>query len=137
MEDCIFCKIVKGEIPGIKIFENDFVIVIMDIMPLSDGHVLVIPKEHHETIFDMNEILAAEIMKATWKVANVLKKILEPEGLNILQNNYPAANQLVPHFHVHLIPRRDGDNLNIGKWTAGQAPQEDLNNIAEQLKQLL
>ena len=132
--DCIFCKIIAKDIPSDIIYESELVLVFMDIMPLSDGHVLVLPKAHYETIFDMNEALSGEIMKVAWKVANVLKKTLEPDGLNLLQNNYKAANQVVPHFHLHLIPRNTGDNLNVGKWTPKKSDKENLKQITKQLK---
>jgi len=137
MEDCVFCKIVQGEIPSTKIYENDLVFVMMDIMPLSEGHILVLPKAHHETIFDMNEQLAGEIMKVVWKVANVLRKSVEPDGMNILQNNYAAAGQVVPHFHMHLIPRNQGDGLRLGRWNAKQADPNQLKTLAEELRQIL
>ena len=137
MEDCIFCKIVRGELPCHKVFENDLVIAIMDIMPASDGHTLVMPKAHYETVFDMNEELAGEIMKVSWRLANVIKKTIEPDGMNIVQNNYPAANQVVPHFHLHLIPRNKDDGLGIGRWKPQESEQEKLERIASQIRQVM
>jgi histidine triad (HIT) family protein len=137
MEDCVFCKIVKGELPSVKVYENDLLLVIMDIMPLSDGHTLILPKAHHETIFDMNESLAGEIMSTTWKLANVINKTIEPAGLNILQNNGSAAGQVVPHFHIHLIPRGENDNLKIGNWNAHKADPKYLETLASGLRRIL
>ncbi|MCP4294697.1 MAG: HIT family protein [Proteobacteria bacterium] len=137
MEDCIFCKIVRGELPSLNIYENDLLIVIMDIMPLSEGHTLILPKAHHETIFDMNESLACQIMSATWKVANVINKTVEPSGLNILQNNKTAAGQVVPHYHVHLIPRNEGDGLKVGQWSAEKADPKRLETLANELRRVL
>ncbi len=137
MEDCVFCKIVSGDLPSLKIYENDLLAVIMDIMPLSEGHTLILPKAHHETIFDMNESLACEIMRATWKVANVIKKTVESAGLNIQQNNGSVAGQIVPHFHVHLIPRNEGDGLTVGQWNAQKADPKRLKILADELKLVL
>ena len=137
MTDCIFCKIVKGELPCHKVYENDAVLVFLDINPLSLGHTLVIPKEHYETIFDMNEALSGEIMKAGWKIANVIKEIMIPDGMNLLQSNYKAANQIVPHFHLHLIPRFENDGLRLAHWKLVPAEQEKLTQLAAQLRQLV
>ena len=137
MDDCIFCKIVKGDIPCHKIYENDLIIVILDAMPLCDGHTLVMPKAHYQTIFDMNESLAAEIMKVSWRVSNVLAKTLEAEGLNLVQNNNRVASQIIPHFHMHLIPRKSNDGLNIGSWAGIKATDERLQQIASQLKKAI
>src|SRR5881296_4049373 len=110
MTDCVFCRIRDGRTPAMKVFEDERTICIMDINPLSAGHCLVLSKAHAATIFDAQVVdLQAAIVTAQ-RVAIALKQTLEPDGLNVLQANGPAAFQSVAHFHLHLIPRwmRDG-----------------------------
>lgn len=137
MTNCLFCKIVSGELPCHKIYENENILAFLDINPLNMGHALIIPKEHYETIFDMNEGLSGEIMKAGWKVANVVKEVLVPDGMNLLQSNYKAANQIVPHFHLHIIPRFEEDGLRMADWKLVPAENEQLTKIADQLREML
>src|SRR5216110_1665874 len=114
MPDCVFCKIRDGQIPAMKVFEDARTICIMDINPLNPGHCLVLSKAHAATIYDAEIVdLQAAIVTAK-RVALALKASLDPEGLNVLQANGPAAFQSVAHFHLHLIPRwmRDGK----GRW---------------------
>lgn len=134
MEDCIFCKIIAGEIPCHKVFENDQVLAFMDINPIHEGHLLVLPKKHHETIFDMDEELSLEVMRVTRLLANRLKEEFKIEGLHLIQNNYKAASQEVPHFHMHLIPRHTGDGIQAFKWKLVEGDHEKLAQQAEQLK---
>ncbi len=135
--NCTFCRIVEGELPSHKVYENNRILAIMDIMPLNEGHVLVMPKDHYQTVFDLDEDLAGEIMKVAWNVANTIDEILEPDGLNILQNNRGAAGQLVPHYHVHLIPRNHNDDIGLGQWKARKADSEKLEIIADQLRRIV
>lgn len=107
MTECIFCKLINGEIPSAKIYEDDHVFAFMDIMPLTKGHVLVIPKEHKESIYDLSEDQASNLFKVVPHLANVLKESYHPAGMNILNNNGAPAGQSVFHFHLHLIPRYD------------------------------
>jgi len=109
--DCLFCKIVAGQVPTTKIFENDSVIAIMDISPWTMGHCLVIPKTHAATIWEITEEDAVEVMKAARKLAAAVKKAFRPDGLNLLQSNGHAAWQSVGHFHLHLIARWFSDSL--------------------------
>ena len=104
-EDCPFCKIGSGEIPAKKVFENDIAVAFLDINPRNPGHTLVIPKKHYETLFDMPSEEAGELFEVVTEVANAVKSGVNADGLNISQNNYRAAGQLVPHLHFHLIPR--------------------------------
>jgi histidine triad (HIT) family protein len=109
--DCLFCRIVAGELPSTKIFDHDSVIAIMDISPWTKGHSLVIPKAHSANIWEISEEDAAEVIKAARKLAAALKKAFQPDGLNLLQSNGHAAWQSVGHFHLHLIPRWFSDSL--------------------------
>ncbi|MEO2154527.1 MAG: HIT family protein [Nanoarchaeota archaeon] len=131
-DDCIFCKIVRGEIPSYKIFENEKVIAILDIRPANKGHILVIPKEHYENIFDISEESLVEVIKVARKLAKIF---MDYDGLNLLQNNKEQAGQVVKHFHLHIIPRIKGDeNRIIFHWNPLQLSQKDFEEIAQELK---
>jgi histidine triad (HIT) family protein len=117
MEDCIFCKIVKGEIPSYKIYEDDQVLAFADINPITNGHTLIIPKAHAENIWQISEADLGAIHKASKKVAEALKIALQPEGVACLQLNGRAVNQLVMHYHLHLIPKASGEpELSMTAW---------------------
>ena len=132
--DCLFCKIVNGEIPCTKIYENDMVLSFMDISPMNDGHMLVIPKNHGSTILELPEKDFLAVMSATQKVAQAVKNALNPDGINILQLNGEAANQVVPHLHVHIVPRWSGDGLTVSKWVPVQGDMEQISQFADKIR---
>lgn len=111
MDDCLFCRIVAGELPSQKLLEDDSTLAFMDINPWSRGHCLVISKEHGATIFDLSEESAVGIMRVAHRLAPAVKAAVEADGLNLLQSNGRAAWQQVDHVHMHLIPRWFGDPL--------------------------
>lgn len=111
--NCIFCKILNGEIPSNKVFENDNFIAILDAFPANEGHTLVIPKKHYENIFEIDENTLKEGYAIAKKIANSIKKALNVEDINILQNNGALAGQTVNHFHIHIIPRKENDKVVI------------------------
>lgn len=111
MEDCIFCKISRGEASGSKIFENDHVCAFLDIFPVNKGHCLIVPKEHYETILDIPENLLKELVVVLKKVATAVKKATNADGISVGQSNFRAAGQVVPHFHFHVMPRFATDGL--------------------------
>lgn len=129
-EDCIFCKIANGEIPSTTIFENEEFKVFFDINPASKGHCLIVPKEHYDNIFDIDKEVAGRLFSLAASVAGSLKKQLNCEGMNLVQNNGEIAGQTVFHFHLHLIPRYTGDTVNV-KWAPGQADVEELAKLAK------
>jgi len=106
---CVFCAIRDGRLPAITLAEDARAFAVLDINPIHDGHTLVIPRAHAETIFEIAEEDVVATMRLARRVAAGIRKALRPDGLNLLQNNGPAAFQSVPHFHVHLIPRWDDD----------------------------
>jgi histidine triad (HIT) family protein len=110
MSDCVFCKIRDGQIPSMKIHEDERTLCIMDINPLNAGHCLVITRTHAATLFDSDTADLAAAMSTARRVALAIREALKPDGLNVLQANGAAAFQSVPHFHLHLIPRwtKDG-----------------------------
>ncbi|MDO5388870.1 MAG: HIT family protein [Clostridia bacterium] len=111
--DCIFCKIAKGDIKSTVIFENNDFKVILDVNPANIGHCLVVCKNHYENIIDMPEELVKEGFAIAKKIAAAVKKATDCDGVNILQNNGIAAGQTVFHFHIHIIPRFDGDSVDV------------------------
>ena len=110
---CVFCKILNGEIPGSKIYENEYCIAILDISQTTKGHTLVIPKRHVENIFDLNSKESKAIMDACVYVANKLKEKLGVENINLLNNSGTLAGQVVMHFHMHIIPRYENDEFKV------------------------
>lgn len=115
MDNCIFCKIVKGEIPSATIFENEEFKVILDRFPSNEGHVLILPKQHCANIFDIDSDCAGRLFSLAVKIAGVMKNSLGFTDMNVLQNNGEIAGQTVHHFHMHLIPRYENDGIQI-KW---------------------
>lgn len=110
---CVFCKIINGEIPCFKLYENGFVTCFLDISQATKGHTLIVPKKHVENVFSLNEEEASEIMKAAVIVSNLLKEKLGVENVNLLNNSGSLAGQTVMHFHLHVIPRYEGDNVKL------------------------
>ncbi|AMQ05180.1 MULTISPECIES: HIT family protein [Sporosarcina] len=107
MTECIFCKIIEGTIPSVKVYEDEHVLAFMDIVPVTKGHVLLIPKTHRENIYDLTAEEAAQLFSVVPKIANAIKDEFKPAGMNLLQNNGAYAGQAVFHSHLHLIPRYD------------------------------
>ena len=133
MSDCLFCKIIDGQIPSLKVYEDEHVYAFMDIMPLTKGHTLLIPKTHCQDLFDMPEEVARNLYAAAPKVANAIKAAFNPAGMNTVNNNGAAAGQTVFHYHLHLIPRYDeNDGLKV-EWNSRQAefPTEVLIELKE------
>ena len=132
-DDCIFCKIAAGEIPSRKIYEDKDLIAIMDLNPTSKGHSLIIPKEHCTNIYDIDEDIAAKVMKTAKKLATKMTVALNCDGFNLLQNNGETAAQTMFHFHMHLIPRyKDADN-NMLKFTSVSFSDEEMDAIRDQI----
>ena len=111
MEDCIFCKIIRGEIPSAKVLETDDVLAFLDINPVSKGHTLVIPKSHYESFPEIPVDIFAHLAEALQKIGTAVKSQLNSAGFNILLNNDRAAGQLIDHSHFHLIPRNEADGV--------------------------
>ncbi len=117
--DCIFCKIVAGEIPCFNLYEDDETLAFMDINPANPGHVLAIIKAHHENVHEVPDDLIGACARTAKKVAAAVEAALSPDGINLIQANGPGALQSVPHFHIHVLPRIEGDDLKLN-W--GQIP---------------
>lgn len=135
--ECLFCKIINGDIPCTKVYENDKVLSFMDINPMSEGHLLVIPKHHGVTINEVPEKDFLAVMSAVKKIAQAVKEALNPDGMNILQLNGEAANQVVPHLHVHIVPRWSGDGLTVSRWDPVPGDMERISQVSEKIQKFL
>lgn len=131
--DCIFCKIAKGEIPSTTVYEDDDFKVILDINPANLGHSLVICKHHFANIFEMPEDLTAKGFVVAKKVASAVQNATHCDGINILQNNGEMAGQTVFHFHIHILPRLEGDLVDI-KFGGFNAEEDRVAQIGEEIK---
>jgi len=134
--DCIFCKIVAGEVPCFRLFEDAETLAFMDINPVHDGHCLVIPKAHYRTIFE----IAPEAMEAAGhtavRLAKAVNTAIKPDGLNLVQSNGPGAAQSVGHVHIHVLPRRIGDALLVN-WELKPGDMAHIAEIAERIRGFL
>ena len=130
----IFAKILRGELPAIKVYEDDQVLAFMDIMPQADGHTLVIPKSPAETLMDLDPKAATYTIQIVQKVAKAIKKALDAKGIVLMQLSGAAAGQTVPHVHFHLIPSSVHD---LGKHAVQMGDQEKIKALAEKIKAAL
>ena len=133
-DDCIFCKIIKGEIPSFTVYEDEDFKVILDRFPGAAGHVLIIPKTHYSDMFELSEEAAAKLYPLAKKIAERVKEVTGSEGINIVQNNGEAAGQSVYHFHLHIIPRKMGDGIILNKSSNMDTTIDELEAIWHELK---
>ena len=132
--NCIFCKIIAGEIPSRTIYEDEEFKVFLDVSPSGKGHALLVPKEHYADLYAIDEEVAARAMKLAKKLATHMTAKLGCDGFNLLQNNHEAAGQTVFHFHMHLIPRYEGaKNSDILKWSNESFSAEEMDEIKNTL----
>lgn len=130
---CIFCQIRDGQIPSVRVYEDALTLVFMDINPVNDGHLLIIPKSHAETIFDISPTDLTAVTATSKKVAEAIHQALQPEGLNLYQANGTAASQVVPHFHLHLIPRWKGDGKGFD-WKLHKGDADRIRDTAAKIR---
>jgi histidine triad (HIT) family protein len=133
MSDCVFCRIVAGQIPSTKVFEDEHALAFMDLGQVNPGHVLVAVKKHAASIFELEEVQAGALARATVRIARALKKSFDPEGLSVYQANGKAAGQTVFHYHVHLLPRHAGDGMEL-TWPVKNPPREQLEAYAAKIR---
>jgi len=131
--DCLFCKIIAGEIPCFKLYENDETLAFMDINPANEGHALVIPKEHSRDVYTVSDTAITATVKTAKKIAAAVDKTLNPDGINLLQCNGPAAAQSVFHFHMHVLPRQEGDELKLN-WGLKPGDMDAIGVLAERIR---
>jgi histidine triad (HIT) family protein len=135
--DCVFCRILNGEIPSYKVFENDDVLAILDISQATRGHTLIIAKKHYKNLYDIDAALAGNVFSVVPKIANAIKKAFNPIGMNVVINTEKPL-QTVFHFHIHLIPRYANDGVDIDFINnAGTTPRETYADTAYRIKDCL
>lgn len=135
-DTCIFCRIIRGEVPSFRVFEDEHSIAFMDINPLNPGHVLVASKAHAPTLFAIDEVSLTASIVVAQKVARAVQAAFAPDGLNILQANGPGSAQSVMHFHWHVVPRRQGDRLPMN-WSLRPGDNEAIAAAAERIRAAL
>ena len=137
MDKCLFCKIANGEIDSAKVWESDKVLAFLDVNPLTKGHCLVIPKDHFENIFDIDENVLKEIIFTAKNISNQMKVGLGATGVNLVNASGKTAEQSVFHFHLHIVPRYDNDGLKMNDWWQTKSQKSDvqeLKKLAEEIK---
>lgn len=135
MDNCIFCKIINKEIPATILFEDEDVLVFMDIGPIIKGHVLVIPKQHYDPVMKTPDEIVAKLHVTAKKMATVQMNVLGADGVNIMQNNGKASGQEVEHIHVHVIPRFDDDGHHWN-WNPKKYDNVDeMNELADKMRE--
>ncbi len=135
-DDCLFCKMAAGQIPVTKIYEDDVVLSFLDIGPISDGHTLVIPKQHYEKLHTCPPELLAQVASRIGKIAGAVISAMKSDGYNILCNNGRAAGQVIEHLHFHIIPRLTGDGV-FNRWPAFKYKEGKIEKLAEQIRKKL
>jgi histidine triad (HIT) family protein len=134
MGNCIFCKIINGEIPCFKVYEDDKCLAFEDINPIAEGHTLIIPKRHAENLWDISDEYLTAIHLASKKIIHSIKDVLNPIGVVTLQLNGRGANQVVMHYHLHLVPRVSGDpELPMSTWEIKEGNMESIRQTAERI----
>lgn len=133
-DDCLFCKIGRGEIPSATIYDSPEFKCFLDISPASRGHALIIPKEHYDDIFHIDGDTAGRLFSLATVIARAIKDETGCEGMNIVQNNGECAGQTVHHFHLHLIPRDADDGVGISCWQQGEADSDESKALAAAIK---
>ncbi len=133
---CIFCKLVAGDIPAARVYEDDLTLAFMDLGQVNPGHVLVATKRHAATLFDITPEEAAAVMQTAQKVAQAVLAVFDPPGLTLLQANGKEGDQTVFHFHMHVVPRHGNDGIALS-WPRKEPGAEVLNGYAERLRAAL
>lgn len=133
MSDCIFCRIIAGQIPSTRVFEDEHTLAFMDLGQVNPGHVLIAVKKHAANLFELDDVQAAAVARASTRVARAIRDAFKPEGLSVYQANGKAAGQTVFHYHVHLLPRHEADGMEL-TWPVKNPPREILESYAERIQ---
>ena len=137
MSNCVFCKIASGEIPGLRVYEDEHTLAFMDIAGDVDGHMLVIPKAHYVSILDCDPDTLSHVICTVKKVSNHLVDNCGYEGVDLMCANGESAGQTMPHLHIHIIPRRTNDGLGSkGEWPSFPGAKRDIREVYQQFKML-
>ena len=136
MSECVFCSIVKGEIPCYKVYEDKEILAFLDINPVNPGHTLIIPKKHYETILDVDDETLKKLAVVIKNISSAVYSGLKLKGFNIGINQFKVAGQVVPHLHVHIIPRKENDGIRL--WpTREYESKEERKRVQEKITRLL
>ncbi|UCF15406.1 MAG: HIT family protein [Phycisphaerales bacterium] len=135
-DNCVFCKIVTGEIPCSRIYENEVVLAFLDVGPISDGHTLVIPKQHFEKLHDCPAELLGQVSRCLGRIARAVVTATDADGYNVLCNNGRAAGQLVDHVHFHIIPRNTGDGV-FNRWPSFKYAEGKIEALSKSIRENL
>ena len=133
MSDCVFCRIVARQIPATVVFEDEHTLAFMDIGQVNPGHVLVAVKKHAENLYALDDAQAGAVLRTAARLARAIRDAFNPEGLSVYQANGKAAGQTVFHYHVHLVPRHEGDGMAL-TWPVKNPPREKLAEYAQKIK---
>lgn len=133
MKDCVFCKIIKGELPCWKVYEDENTLAILSIGPVAKGHTLVVPKKHYDNLFDLPEKEAINMMKIVKRVSELVMKGVNAEGINLGMNN--IVDQEISHAHIHIIPRSKDDGL--VEWPGKKYKEGEMDEILSKIKEKL
>ena len=133
MSDCVFCKIVAGQIPSTKVHEDEYTLAFMDLGQVNPGHVLVAVKKHAANLFELDDMQAAAVARTSTRVAHAIRDAFAPAGLSVYQANGKAAGQTVFHYHVHLLPRHEADGMEL-TWPVKNPPREKLEQYAGSIR---
>ena len=132
MQNCVFCKIIEGELPSYKVYEDQDILAFLDINPTSHGHTLVVPKKHFTNFEEISEDILQKTILVVKKVGKSVKDNLDVVGYNVCENNDPGANQIIPHIHFHIIPRYQDDHLD--PWPQSPYAEGDAEKILTKIK---
>jgi histidine triad (HIT) family protein len=135
-QECIFCRIASGQIPAIKVYEDDVVVAFLDIGPISDGHTLVMPRQHFEKVHSCPPELLGQIWTRLGRIAGAVASAIGADGYNVLCNNGRAAGQVVDHLHFHIVPRKTGDGV-FAQWPSYKYRPGQVEIIAEKIRKHL
>lgn len=133
MSDCVFCRIVAGQIPSTKVHEDEHTLAFMDLGQVNPGHVLVAVKKHAANLFELDDTQAAAVARSSTRVARAIRDAFKPEGLSVYQANGKAAGQTVFHYHVHLLPRHEADGMEL-TWPVKNPPRDRLEEYAAKIR---
>jgi histidine triad (HIT) family protein len=136
MSDCVFCKIVARQIPATVVHEDEHTLAFMDLGQVNPGHVLVAVKRHAENLYALDDAQAGAVLRAAARVARAIRDAFAPQGLSVYQANGKAAGQTVFHYHVHLVPRHEGDGMAL-TWPVKNPPRDKLEEYAAKIRALL
>lgn len=135
MSDCVFCKIIKKEIPADFVYENDKIVAFLDIAPTNKGHTLVVPKEHHSDFLETPDDILKEVIAKSKEISKAVMKAVSAGGVNLIVNTKPAAGQVVFHTHFHIIPRFSNDGLK--HWPGHKMSKDEMGSVREAIKRSL